>query len=67
MRKKCFLCGKKIQAIDFTEKELLSQFMTESGKILPRKKLRLCSKHRRQIKKAIKRARNLGLLPFVVK
>ena len=54
-------------AIDFTDKELLSKFMTESGKILPRKRTRLCAKHQRQVKKAVKRARNLGLLPFVVK
>jgi len=67
MRRKCLLCKEQVLAIDFTDKELLSKFMTESGKILPRKRTRLCAKHQRQVKKAVKRARNLGLLPFVVK
>ncbi|MCD6422474.1 30S ribosomal protein S18 [bacterium] len=67
MAKKCRLCQQKVLAIDFSDKELLRQFMSESGKILPRKRTKLCAKHQRQVKKAIKRARNLGLLPFVVK
>jgi small subunit ribosomal protein S18 len=61
----CQLCQKAIEEIDFTDADFLRQFTTETGKIKTRRKTRLCSKHQRKITKAIKRARYLGLLPYV--
>jgi len=57
----CFFCTKNIKEIDFKNTELLRKFVSGSGKIRGKKKTRLCSKHQRQLAKAIKRARHLGL------
>jgi small subunit ribosomal protein S18 len=65
-KKKCLFCKENIIEIDFTDKELLSRFLSETGKIYSKRKTHLCSKHQRKMKKAVKRARVLGLLPFVV-
>ncbi len=61
----CPLCQKAIENIDYLNADFLRQFITETGKIKSRRKTRLCAKHQRQITLAIKRARYLGLLPYV--
>lgn len=58
----CFFCTKNIKEIDFKDPELLRKFVSGLGKIRGKKKTGLCSKHQRQLAKAIKRARQLGLL-----
>jgi len=63
----CFFCQKSIDQIDFKNVNVLKNFITGLGKIRNRKRTKLCNYHQKQIKKAIKRARILGLLPFVVK
>lgn len=60
---RCYLCKDGVTEIDFTDIDLLNHYLTESGKIVGRRRSRLCAKHERRVKKAIKRARNLGLMP----
>jgi small subunit ribosomal protein S18 len=52
--------------MDYKEPEALRQFITERGKIVPRRISGACAKHQRQLTTEIKRARNIALLPFTV-
>ena len=63
-RKVCSFCVDKVQDIDYKEVGKLHKFLTERGKILPRRISGTCAKHQRQLTIAIKRARNVALLPF---
>ena len=65
-RKVCRFCGDSTLKIDYKKPETLRNFITERGKILPRRISGTCAKHQRELTVAIKRARNLALLPFVV-
>jgi len=61
----CYFCQRNIKEIDYKDTKTLSQFISLSGKIKPRKKTGLCSRHQRKLAQAIKRARFLALLPYV--
>ena len=61
----CKFCAEKISYIDFKDGKLLSHFIPERGKILPRRISGVCSVHQRQLLEAIKRARHMAILPFV--
>ena len=63
-RKVCSFCVDKVEHIDYKDVAKLSRFVTERGKILPRRISGNCAKHQRQVTVAIKRARNIALLPF---
>ena len=63
-RKVCSFCVDKVEAIDYKDVAKLRRFITERGKILPRRISGNCAKHQRQVTLAIKRARNIALLPF---
>jgi small subunit ribosomal protein S18 len=63
-RKVCKFCSEKIDAIDYKDVRLVSEFVAERGKILPRRLTGTCSTHQRALSEAIKRARNIALLPF---
>lgn len=63
-RKVCKFCVEHIDHIDYKDVKVLVQFVTERGKILPRRLSGVCSPHQRQLKVAVKRARNIALLPF---
>ncbi|MDE3180758.1 MAG: 30S ribosomal protein S18 [Acidobacteriota bacterium] len=63
-RKVCKFCQEKIDAVDYKDPRLLSQFISERGKILPRRLTGTCAPHQRLVAVAIKRARNIALLPF---
>jgi small subunit ribosomal protein S18 len=63
----CFFCKKNIQEINFRNTEVLDRLVSKSGKIKPRTKTGLCATHQREATRAIKRARIMGLLPFVAK
>ena len=65
-RKTCFFCAEKIAHIDYKQADILQRFLTERGKIKPRRQTGTCAKHQRQLAVAIKRARHLALLPFVI-
>ncbi|MSV25727.1 30S ribosomal protein S18 [Selenomonas sp. WCA-380-WT-3B 3/] len=63
-RKVCSFCVDKVEHIDYKDVAKLRRFVTERGKILPRRISGNCAKHQRQVTVAIKRARNIALLPF---
>jgi len=63
-RKVCAFCVDKATDIDFKELAKLRKFVSEKGKILPRRMSGNCAKHQRQLTLAIKRARHIALLPF---
>ncbi len=63
-KKVCAFCVDKIDYIDYKDAAKLRRFITERGKILPRRISGNCAKHQRQVTLAIKRARNIALLPF---
>ena len=63
-RKVCKFCEEKIDAIDYKDIRLVSQFVSDKGKILPRRLTGTCSPHQRLLTVAIKRARNLAFIPF---
>ncbi len=63
-RKFCKFCDEKVKYIDFKDVRTLQSFIPERGKILPRRTSGTCASHQRDLKRAIKRARNIALLPF---
>jgi small subunit ribosomal protein S18 len=63
-KKVCSFCVDKVDHIDYKDAGKLRRFITERGKILPRRISGNCAKHQRQVTLAIKRARNIALLPF---
>jgi small subunit ribosomal protein S18 len=63
-RKVCKFCEEKIDVVDYKDVRLVSEFVAERGKILPRRLTGTCSTHQRALSEAIKRARNIALLPF---
>ncbi len=63
-KKVCLFCVDKVESIDYKDVNKLKKFMTEKGKILPRRQTGICSAHQRQLTEAIKRARIMALLPF---
>ena len=63
-RKVCRFCAEKIQLIDYKDIRSLRYFISERGKIVPRRISGTCSEHQRKLTEAIKRARNIALLPF---
>ena len=64
-RKVCVFCADKVAFIDYTDSAKLRKFISERGKILPRRISGTCAVHQRELNTAIKRARNVALLPFV--
>ena len=62
--KVCRFCVDKVEDIDYKDVAKLRRYVTERGKILPRRISGNCAKHQRQVTVAIKRARNIALLPF---
>ncbi|ADI03083.1 MAG TPA: 30S ribosomal protein S18 [Syntrophothermus lipocalidus] len=63
-RKQCNFCAEKIENIDYKDAARLRRYITERGKILPRRITGNCAKHQRRLTTAIKRAREMALLPF---
>lgn len=64
-RKVCSFCVDKAQGIDYKDLAKLRKFITERGKIMPRRMSGVCAKHQRDLAIAIKRARVIALLPYV--
>ncbi|MBQ1906996.1 MAG: 30S ribosomal protein S18 [Firmicutes bacterium] len=63
-KKVCQYCADKTLTVDYKDTENLKKYITERGKILPRRVTGACAMHQREIVKAIKRARTVALLPF---
>ncbi|HWR34917.1 MAG TPA: 30S ribosomal protein S18 [Clostridia bacterium] len=66
-KKVCKFCTEKIDSINYKDVRLLSQFVAESGKIVPRRLTGVCTPHQRRVTEAIKQARNIALLPFAAR
>lgn len=64
-RKICMFCAEKVK-IDYKDANRLRRFMTERGKILPRRITGNCARHQRRLTQAIKRARHVALLPYTI-
>ncbi|MDQ7794599.1 MAG: 30S ribosomal protein S18 [bacterium] len=64
-RKVCVFCVDRIAAIDYKDVGRLKRFLSERGKILPRRVTGNCARHQRQLTTAIKQARTVALLPYV--
>ena len=64
-RKFCSLCVDKVKVIDYKDPAKLRHYISDRGKIEPRRKTGTCAKHQRALALAIKRARHLALLPYV--
>jgi len=63
-RKVCFFTANKIATIDYKDADLLKRFVSDRGKILPRRVTGTSAKYQRELTTAIKRARHMALLPF---
>ncbi len=63
-RKVCMFCVEKMDVIDYKDVRRLRRFVTEQGKILPRRITGTCAQHQRVLTRALKRARNIALIPF---
>lgn len=66
-KKVCKFCVEKIDLINYKDVRLLSQFVAERGKIVPRRLTGVCTPHQRRLTTAIKQARNIALLPFAAR
>lgn len=66
-RKFCRFCSEKIQYIDYKDIKILRGFLTDRGKMLPRRMTGVCNGHQKDLTEAIKRARNIAILSFVEK
>lgn len=64
-KKSCFFTENKIEHIDYKDEKLLRRFVNERGKIVPRRMSGTSAEYQRELAQAIKRARIIGLLPFV--
>ncbi len=66
VKKDCIFCKEKKNP-DFLEYEALTRYTSERGKILPRSRTGLCSKHQNRVEREVKRARHMAFLPFILK
>jgi small subunit ribosomal protein S18 len=63
--KTCAICESGVRVVDYKDERTLQRFLTERGKILPSRLSGTCARHQRQLSTAIKRARQLALLPYI--
>ena len=64
-RRICAFCVEKVKFIDYKDRDVLRRYITEHGRIRPKRQTGTCAKHQRGLAVAIKRARHIALLPFV--
>ena len=63
-KKVCIFCVEKVDELDYKDVAKLKKFITEKGKILPRRMSGVCAKHQRMVATAVKRARVMALIPY---
>ena len=63
-KKACGFCADKVSTVDYKDANRLKKFVTERGKVLPRRISGNCARHQRVLTVAIKRARNIALMPY---
>ncbi|NWF75507.1 MAG: 30S ribosomal protein S18 [Nitrospirae bacterium] len=66
-RKFCRFCSEKVEFIDYKNIKVLKSYLTERGKVLPRRMTGTCARHQRELTKSIMRARSIALLAFAEK
>ena len=66
-KKVCSFCVDRVDEIDYKDIEKLKKYVSDRGKILPRRVTGNCAKHQRKVTEAIQRARHIALLPYIVK
>ena len=64
-KKNCAFCNDKIDCLDFKDTAKLKRFLSEAGKILPRRITGTCARHQRMLSNAVKKARESGLMAYV--
>lgn len=64
-QKSCPFCETRVRFVDYKDDRSLGRFITDNGKILPKRLSGVCARHQRQLSTAIKRARFLALLPYI--
>lgn len=64
-RKNCNFCADKCEVIDYKDVQKIRRYLTEAGKILPRRITGTCAEHQRMLARAIKRSREADLIPYV--
>lgn len=64
-KKVCQFCADKVDSVDYKDVKKIQRYLTERGKILPRRVTGTCAKHQRAVTVAVKRARVVALIPFV--
>jgi small subunit ribosomal protein S18 len=65
-RRVCFFCANKINILDYKQTEIVKRFVTDRGKIVPRRNSGVCAKHQRLVASTVKRSRFMGLIPYTV-
>ncbi len=65
-RKVCFFCVNQFIGVDYKELDILRRYISDRGKIQPRRNSGVCAKHQRMLAMAVKRARFIGLVPYCV-
>ena len=65
-KKVCYFCANHIDHVDYKETDLLKRYISEKGKILPRRVTGTCAKHQRNLTVSIKRSRIMALMPFTL-
>lgn len=63
-KKTCKFCGEKITGLDYKDTDRIYKFLTEKGKIIPRRISGNCAKHQRVLARAVKKARHAAIVPF---
>lgn len=63
--KVCRFCEEKTESVSYKEERVLRRFVTERGKVIPRRMTGTCARHQRALVRAIKRARHVALMPYV--
>ncbi len=63
----CYFTKNNIEQIDYKDLDALRKFMNPHGRMIARKRSGVCAKHQRQLAQAIKRARFLGLMPYIIR
>ena len=66
-KKQCFFCAANMQVIDYKNSEVIRKFMTPQAQIIKKRRTGVCMLHERKLANAIKRARFLGLAPYVTR
>lgn len=63
--KTCRLCDDGVSHLDYKDVDMLERFISDRGKILPRRATGCCSRHQRELARCVKRARHLALVPYI--